>query len=414
MRKKTFRTFILLFMAMLVVLGCGIFSLPQQLGDRLATAIPQQLATMMPIEPPQVPSQPTKAPTKTPQSNLPPFPSAADTMAPGTLEALYQRVNPGVVSIMFSTVQNNQTVGGGQGTGFVIDKEGHIVTNYHVAGEAADLEVHFPSGLKVPATLIGIDTDSDLAVIKVDVPADELTVLPLGDSDLAAVGTSVVAIGNPFGLAGTMTLGIISARGRTLSSIRTTESGISFTTGDLIQTDALINPGNSGGPLLNLNGEVIGVNRTIETSGQSITGEAVNTGIGFAISSNIVRKVVPSLIANGSYDYPYLGLSAMPDLTLALVDALGLTQSAGAYVTDVTPGGPAAKAGIRGSTQQTEFQNLYRGGDLIIAVDGQPIKDFSQLMAYMVLQKNPGDVITFTVLRDNDQLDIPVTLGRRP
>ncbi|MGB4595493.1 MAG: trypsin-like peptidase domain-containing protein [Anaerolineaceae bacterium] len=414
MRKKAIRTFVLIFMAMLVVLGCGVFSLPQQLGDSLATAIPQQLETLIPSEPTEVQTQPSRAATKVPQSNLPPLPSAADTIAPGTLEALYQKVNPGVVSIMFSTVQNDQTVGGGQGTGFVIDKEGHIVTNYHVAGEASDLEVHFPSGLKVPATLVGIDTDSDLAVIKVEVPADELTVLPLGDSDLAAVGTSVVAIGNPFGLAGTMTLGIISARGRTLSSIRTTESGVSFTTGDLIQTDALINPGNSGGPLLNLNGEVIGVNRAIETSGQSVTGEAVNTGIGFAISSNIVRKVVPSLIANGSYDYPYLGLSAMPDMTLALAKALGLSQATGAYVTDVAPDGPASQAGIRGSTLQTEYQNLYSGGDLIIGVDGQSIKDFSELMAYMVLHKNPGDVITFTVLRGNNQLDIPVTLGSRP
>ncbi len=418
MRKNTMRTFLLIFMAMLVVLGCGIFSLPQQLGEQLQTAIPQQLETLMPdlpFEPQTQPqTQPQVSPTKVPQSNLPPLPSSAESLAPGTLEALYQKVNPGVVSIMFSTIQNNQTIGGGQGTGFVIDKEGHIVTNYHVAGEASDLEVHFPSGLKVPAELIGIDTDSDLAVIKVDVPADQLTVLPLGDSDLAAVGTQVVAIGNPFGLAGTMTLGIISARGRTLSSIRTTESGVSFTTGDLIQTDALINPGNSGGPLLNLNGEVIGVNRAIETAGQSITGQAVNTGIGFAISSNIVRRVVPSLIANGTYDYPYLGLSAMPDMTLALAESLGLPQATGAYVTDVTPGGPASRAGVRGATQQTEFQNLYGGGDLIIAVDGQPIKDFSELMAYMVLQKNPGDIITFTVLRGSEQLDIPVTLGSRP
>ena len=197
--------------------------------------------------------------------------------------------------------------------------------------------------------------------------------LPIGDSDLAVVGTSVVAIGNPFGLAGTMTLGIISARGRTLPSIRTTESGAAFTAGELIQTDALINPGNSGGPLLNLNGEVIGVNRAIETAGTSMTGEAVNTGIGFAISSNILRKVVPSLIANGSYDYPYLGMSAMTDISLATADVLDLSQAIGAYVTSVVPGGPADRAGLRGGDQPTQYQG-YKGGDLIIAVDGQPIK----------------------------------------
>lgn len=414
MKQKTISSIILIFMAMLVVMGCGLFSITQRLGEGLATAIPQQLETLMPDQPTEVQTQPTTAVTKVPQTNLPELPSSSVLATPGTLEALYQQVNPGVVSIMFSTVQNNQTSNSGQGTGFVIDKAGHIVTNYHVAGEASNLEVHFSSGLKVPATLVGTDTDSDLAVIKVDVPAEDLTVLPLGDSNLAFVGTQVVAIGNPFGLDGTMTLGIISARGRTLSSIRTTESGFSFTTGDLIQTDALINPGNSGGPLLNLNGEVIGVNRAIETSGQSVTGEAVNTGIGFAISSNIVRKVVPSLIANGTYEYPYLGLSAMSDMTLALADALGLSQATGAYVSDVVPGGPAAQAGIRGATRQTEYQNLYTGGDLIIAVDGQPIKDFSELMSYMVLTKDPGDVINFTVLRDDQQLEIAVTLGSRP
>jgi len=212
----------------------------------------------------------------------------------GTLQALYEKVAPGVVSIQFSTTQ-----GEGLGSGFVVDKEGHIVTNYHVVQDVDKLEVHFASGKKAFAKILGVDPDSDLAVIQVDVPADELVPLTLGDSNAAKVGETVIAIGNPYGLSGTMTMGIISGRGRVLDSLRTTESGTAFSAGDLIQTDASINPGNSGGPLLNLNGEVIGVNRAIQTSGTTLSGEAANTGIGFAVSSNMVSKVLPSLIKDG-------------------------------------------------------------------------------------------------------------------
>jgi len=251
-------------------------------------------------------------------------------------------------------------------------------------------------------------------VIKVNVSEENLTPLPLGDSDTALVGQTVVAIGNPYGLSGTMTLGIVSARGRVLDSLRQTASGVYFSAGDLIQTDTSINPGNSGGPLLNLKGEVIGVNRAIQTSGQTLSGGAANTGIGFAISSNIVRRVVPSLISSGSYKYPYLGLSSLNSLNLTIVEALNLPQSTGAYVTDIAAGGPADKAGLRGGTTQTEISGLYSGGDLIVAVDGREIKDFSELLSYMVLNKAPGDVITFTVIREGNRVEVPVTLGERP
>lgn len=327
----------------------------------------------------------------------------------GTLEGLYQQVNPGVVSIRVSSV-NDEALG----SGFVIDKQGHIVTNYHVVENADTVEVDFPSGLKVYGEVIGTDLDSDLAVIKVEVPEEELTPLTLGDSDTALVGQTVVAIGNPYGLSGTMTLGIVSARGRVLDSLRQTASGVYFSAGDLIQTDTSINPGNSGGPLLNLKGEVIGVNRAIQTSGQTLSGGAANTGIGFAISSNIVRRVVPSLISSGSYKYPYLGLSSLNSLNLTIVEALNLPQNTGAYVTDIAAGGPADKAGLRGGTTQTEISGLYSGGDLIVAVDGREIKDFSELLSYMVLNKAPGDVITFTVIREGNRVEVPVTLGERP
>jgi S1-C subfamily serine protease len=347
---------------------------------------------------------PSTLPTQSPQTAVLPGYSALD----GSLEAIYEKYSPGVVSLQFTTAE-----GSGQGTGFVIDKEGHIVTNYHVASGIDQLEVHFSSGLKVYGQVIGSDMDSDLAVIKVDVDPDELVPLTLGDSNLIKVGQTVVAIGNPYGLSGTMTVGVVSARGRVLDSMRQTSSGTYYSSGDSIQTDALINPGNSGGPLLNLSGEVIGVNRAIQTAGVSMSGDAINTGIGFAISSNIVRKVVPSLIEKGSYAYPYLGMTSYSSMSLAMTEVLELPQSTGAYVSSVVKGGPADVAGIRGGTVQSSVQGLYKGGDLIIAVDGQPIKDFSELMSYMVVNKNPGETITFTVIRDGQTLDVDVLLGQR-
>jgi len=358
-----------------------------------------------PEEAQQIPQESVETlPAQTGQTILVPEYAALE----GSLEALYEQVSPGVVSLQFTTAE-----GGGQGTGFVIDKEGHIVTNYHVASEATELEVHFPSGLKVYGTVIGTDMDSDLAVIKVDVDPDVLVPLTLGDSEAIKVGQTVVAIGNPYGLSGTMTVGIVSARGRVLDSMRQTESGTFYSSGDTIQTDALINPGNSGGPLLNLNGEVIGVNRAIQTAGTSITGGAVNTGIGFAISSNTVRRVVPALIETGTYAYPYLGLSSYSNMSLAMVEALKLPQSTGAYVASVVAGGPADQAGIKGGTQPTAVQRLTTGGDLIIAVDGIEIKDFSELMSYLVLNASVGDDIVLTIIRSGKTMDVTVTLGQR-
>lgn len=325
------------------------------------------------------------------------------------LISLYQEVSPGVVSI-----QVYSEYGAGIGSGFVIDKEGHIVTNYHVVEGANEVEVHFSSGLKVFGQVTGVDLDSDLAVIKVDVDPDELAPLTIGDSDQLYVGQSVVAIGNPYGLTGTMTTGIISARGRTLDSIRQNEAGLFFSAGDLIQTDATINPGNSGGPLLNLNGEVIGINRAIQTNGVTIGSSVSNTGIGFAVSSNILRLVLPSLINGSDYAYPYLGLSALPSLTLTQAEYLGLSQANGAYVVEVVDGGPSDKAGIRAGNQATQIQGFYSGGDLITAVDGQKILEFSELLKYLMLNKQPGDDLILTVMRDGKEMDFTVTLGERP
>lgn len=325
------------------------------------------------------------------------------------LVQLYESVSPGVVSI-----QVYSDLGSGLGSGFVIDQEGHIVTNYHVVEVAKEVEVHFPSGLKVYGEVIGVDLDSDLAVIKVDVDPDDLHPLPLGDSDQLRVGQTVVAIGNPFGLSGTMTVGIVSARGRTLESIRQTEGGAFFTAGDLIQTDASINPGNSGGPLLNLNGEVIGINRALRTSGNGIFSTSSNTGIGFAVSSNIVKRVVPTLKKGLTFDYPYLGLSSLESLTLANAELLGLPTANGAYVLDVVPGGPADKAGLKAGSQATQVAGLYAGGDLIIRVDNVDVLEFSDLLSYLMLNKNPGETMDMVILRNGEEKTITITLGKRP
>jgi S1-C subfamily serine protease len=325
------------------------------------------------------------------------------------LITLYDRVAPGVVTIRVLTDQGDIL-----GSGFVIDMEGHLVTNYHIVEGVTDLEVDFQSGYKVRGEVVATDLDSDLAVLKVDAPADQLHPLAFGDSDQVKVGQTVIAIGNPFGLDGTMTVGIVSSMGRTLESLRQSSSGTYFTAGGIIQTDAAINPGNSGGPLLNLQGEVIGVNRAIETTNFTATGEPINSGIGFAISSNIVQRVIPHLIADGQYDYPYLGISSTEDISLLQAEALGLPQTTGVYVHVVTPGSPADKAGLRGGTRSTSIPGLSAGGDLLIAIDGQELQTFSDMLNYLFANKSPGDKVVFTVLRDDKTIEVELTLDKRP
>ncbi len=327
------------------------------------------------------------------------------------LVRLYDTVSPGVVLI-----QQVGETGSGLGSGFVYSSDGYIVTNFHVVEGATDLEVDFPSGYKTRGVIRATDLDSDLAVIKITAPAEQLRPLPLGDSDTVKVGQTVVAIGNPFGLNNTMTMGIISAKGRTMDSLRQTEDGGFYSTGDLLQTDASINPGNSGGPLLNLNGEVIGLNRSIRTTGTNSDGEPVNSGIGFAVSVNIIKRVVPVLIQKGAYDYPYLGISTPPggDLSLLEREELGLTTTTGAYLVEVLAGGPADKAGLVGGHTTTRIRGLNGGGDLIIAVDGRPVKVFGDLMSYIMTNKSPGETIAVRVIRDNQEKEFTLTLGKRP
>jgi 2-alkenal reductase len=366
--------------------------------------------------------------TSAPASTLPPSRSTVTTLPsadvpaggfdPTALGDLYSRVNPGVVTVyIYGGPPHDPSIPLGQGSGFVIDNDGHLITNRHVVEGAEEIEVDFPSGLKTWAELVGTDPDSDLALLDVDVPAGQLAPLQLGDSDDVRVGDLVVAIGNPFGLTGTMTLGVVSAIGRTLDSERSAPGGEAFfTAGDIIQTDAALNPGNSGGPLLNLRGEVIGVNRAIRTESFTVSGDAASSGVGFAIPINIVRRVAPALIERGSYDYPYLGITSLSDdaWTLKTLEALGLPADAvGAYVTCVTPEGPADRAGVVGSGPCNGGE-VDLGGDLIIAIDGTPVRNFAELLSYLINNTEVGQDVALTVLRQGEELELRLTIAARP
>jgi S1-C subfamily serine protease len=330
---------------------------------------------------------------------------------------LYERINPGVVSI--NLYYSGEPVVGygyeGQGSGFVIDKEGYILTNYHVVENALQIEVVFSSGYRAKGEVIGTDLDSDIAVIKVDVPDEEIHPLILGSSEDVKVGQTVFAIGNPYGLSGTMTVGIVSARGRMLESLRESTSGGYFSSADLIQTDAAINPGNSGGPLLNLNGEVIGINRAIRIDGEDGVSTLYNSGVGFAVPVDVVKRVTPYLIEFGKYDYPYLGIVSREELGLVEREYLGLSADVqGAYVLSVVEGEPAEKAGIIGGVDSDTVNAFPLGGDLITAVDDQPVRNFSDLLSYLIAYKSPGDTIQVSLLRDGQELVLPVVLSKRP
>ncbi len=370
-------------------------------GVILAACQPLGLLNLPQLEKPTPQSAPSQNGAVPPA--LPPAEIQSD------LTVLFQQVNPGVVSIQTITDQ-----GGGQGSGFVYDREGHVITNFHVVDGATALEVDFPSGLKVEGNVIAKDPDSDLAVIKVNVQTEELVPLALGDSDQLKVGQQVIAIGNPFGLTSTMTTGIVSALGRTMESMRQAPGGSFFTAAGLIQTDAAINPGNSGGPLLDTLGSVVGINRAIQTSQTILASEPGNIGIGFAVPINIVKRVVPFLIEEGRFDYPYLGLSSLDNMSLRFLKALEIENGKGAYVTSVASGGPAEQAGIIAGSEATSIQGLNKGGDWIVAIDGQPVDDFGEFLNYLIMNKQPGETATITVVRDGEKIDLQVTLDKRP
>jgi 2-alkenal reductase len=320
--------------------------------------------------------------------------TAVDTLQE-SLTHVYEQANPSVVYIIVPSL--------GSGSGFVYSEDGYIVTNNHVVAGGSDFEMVFSSGQRKTAELVGADIDSDLAVLKVDELPDGVEPLQLADSETLKVGEFVVAIGNPFGEQGSMSLGIISALGRSLTSQRDLGTGSSYSLPQVIQTDAPINPGNSGGPLLNLAGEVIGVNSAIA----STTG--TNSGVGFSIPVQAVRQIIPSLIADGGYVYPYMGAGFDDEVSLSEQTAYGLSQTLGAYIVSVTPGSPADRAGLIAASNTTG-----RGGDLIVAIDGQAINNFSDLNSYLVFHTTAGQTIELTVLRNGAEIVLSLTLGNRP
>ncbi|MDD5724460.1 MAG: trypsin-like peptidase domain-containing protein, partial [Syntrophales bacterium] len=320
--------------------------------------------------------------------------------------SVYNQVAPSVVNVSSVVMELdfflNPVPKQGSGSGIIIDDRGYVLTNHHVIMEAQSVQVTLSDGSSYPAKLIGSDPDSDLAVIKIAAPKSKLKSIRLGDSDKLRVGQKVLAIGNPFGLKETLTTGIISSIGRSIRA----PSGLLIE--DMIQTDASINPGNSGGPLLNSDGELIGINSAIFTpSGGSV-------GIGFAIPVNTARKVFPQLMARGYVEYPWLG-AGLQTLRPSLAEALKLPVRYGVMLAEVVKDGPADRAGLRGATRQVRLGNtiVAIGGDIILQIDGKKVASGDVLIRYL-REKKPGDRVLLTVLRGSKTINVPLTLGKRP
>ncbi len=320
--------------------------------------------------------------------------------------AVYEKAADGVVNVTSIAIQMdfffNPFPAQGSGSGAIIDMKGHILTNHHVVANAQKLEVTLADGSKWPAKLIGSDPDNDLAVIKIEAPKEKLKIIPMGDSKNLRIGQKVLAIGNPFGFERTLTTGVISSLGRTIRS----EVGTMIE--DVIQTDAAINPGNSGGPLLNSDGEIIGINTAII----SPTGGSV--GIGFAIPINTAKKVIPELISKGYVSYPWIGATIQP-LLPEVARYLKLSVERGAMIAEVVKGGPADRAGLKGGNQRVQVGNMIViiGGDVIVKADQNDIKTHDDLIRY-IREKKPNEAIALRVLRKGKFEDVKVTLGERP
>lgn len=380
----------------------------------------------LPIAPVNIAPTPTAPPVRPTDAPVPPIASVAvSTMNEAEfteyeqlLISLYQRASQAVVSLDVVVDQSANLPPGhppitpdgptGQGSGFLFDDQGHIITNHHVVDGATQIQVRFANGATVIADLIGSDPDSDLAVIKVTSLPEGMTPLPLGDSRAVQVGQTAVAIGSPFGEQNTLTVGVISGLGRTLRG--PTRSFGSFSIPNVIQTDAAINPGNSGGPLLNLRGEVIGINTAIAVS----LGGRDFEGVGYAVPAQTIARVVPVLIGKGRYDHPWLGVS-MTTVDTLFANRFGLPVNRGVLVGVVQPNSPAERAGLRGSETEATYRGLpvRVGGDIILACNGIPIFSSDQLIG-LLDQFAIGEQVTLTLQRGAEQLEVVLTLTARP
>jgi S1-C subfamily serine protease len=340
------------------------------------------------------------SPTAAPMApTLPPDLLSQGNAAEQLIADIYARVSPSVVCI---TARGY--FGECIGSGFVIDQEGHVVTNNHVAELDLDWLVVFEDERAVSATVAGTDPGSDLAVLQLAALPENLVIAELGDSSSLQVGQTAIAIGNPFGLERTVTTGVISSLGRTL-----TRTDSDFLLAEVIQTDAAINPGNSGGPLLDSHGRVIGINSAIRSA------SGTNSGVGFAIPVDVMKRVVPELIASGHYSHSWLGVSGY-SITLELVEAMDLPTELGVLIGAVEPGSPAEKAGLRGGTEEVDVagQQMLAGGDILLAINGVAVNRFDDLINYLASRTSVGDVVTLAVLREGQQTEVSVKLEERP
>jgi S1-C subfamily serine protease len=336
--------------------------------------------------------------------------------APLALPDLFAKVEKSVVQV--TEIDNSNELGSRLGSGFVYDKSGHVITNYHVVVPGSnnndELQVSFLDGNVYSAELVGFDQFADLAVLKVkNITSDKLMPLSLANSSALRIGETVVAIGNPFGLSGSMTVGIVSGLGRLLPSNENGENlagaTSSFSIPNIIQTDAAINPGNSGGPLIDTQGSVIGINTAI------FSNTGVYSGVGFAIPSNTISKVVASLIQTGSYRHPYIGIVGL-SLTPDLSKQIGVSQTKGFLITSITDGSPAEKADLKAGTSTKTYngREINTGGDIILKIDNREVTKIDDILAYLESQRQVGDNVHLTIQRDNAIRELDLVLGERP
>jgi S1-C subfamily serine protease len=388
--------------------GCGVTDV----------LLAQNTGTGPDVEPPVVVDEPSTSPEESSRISdveieandpTPVTRTATLTAIQDALADIYSQVNPSIVSVQVQKAGLGQPSPFGEmpnqdgvGSGFIWDQTGHIVTNHHVVEDADGIQVRFYDGFIVDAEIVGTDPDSDLAVIKVDAESGRLVPVSIVDSGSLRVGDLAVAIGSPFGLENTMTVGFISAVGRSLPS-----GASRYTIPRIIQTDAAINPGNSGGALVNDQGEVIGVNTAIVSPSQA------SAGIGFAIPSSLVMEIVPVLIDEGRYTHSWLGISGTT-LTNTIADDIGLTSDRqGVLIQQVVPDGPADQAGLRGGRTENIEAPLPIGGDLIVSLEGNPIRDFEDLVSELAGYP-AGETVNLGIIRDQEEIAVSVTLGERP
>jgi len=392
MRKR-----IAIFLVLGLLVWSGVACNLSDLADRLSTPEPTDLAAGQVVHQPAA-EQPAVVVVVT-ATPLPAGLAAGVDVEEQIVIDVYARVSPAVVCITAP-----EQFGSCIGSGFILDGEGHIVTNNHVATAAPELLVTLADEHTVPAELIGADPGTDLAVLQIDVPPEGLVSAELGDYTSLRVGQRAIAIGNPFGLERTVTTGIISSLGRTLP-----RDDSDFQIAEVIQTDAAINPGNSGGPLLDSGGRVIGVNTAI----RSLSG--VNSGVGFAIPVDIIRRVVPELIAQGRYRHPWVGVSGLT-ISPEMVETLDLPVENGVLIFTVEPGSPAETAGLRGGSREVVVSGrpMLAGGDILVTIGDQAVNRFDDLINYLSGSTSVGDTVLLILVRDGERLQIDVVLEERP